>query len=211
MNIRQEIRNILLEVFLDEARPSLHFKDRVYNRLTSAVYTRPFFNYSDVEKQVDLLKKINFNPEKAYAVQIKSFPTTFVSKDPETGTPSVGNELWAVVRGNEITTIFFRMSQQRAIPVDSVDYTIKISTLHKYYNENEKNPDGTVDFKVKPKKGKGRKKIELDLPTIEIKGAKWYVDEENEEIIYTKNIKNKLSFDDLTEEILEKVINAVMA
>jgi len=211
MNIREEIRNVLKEI-LNEANPSIHFKDRVHGRLSSTLYTKPSFNYSDIEKEVELVKKINFNPEKSFAISIKSFPTTFVSKDPETGNPSVGNEIWAVVRGNEITTIFFRNSSQRAIPVDNVDYSIKINTLYKYYNDNEKNPDGTVDFKLKSKpKGKGRKKVELDLPMVELKGAKWYIDEVNEELIYAKNTKKRLSFDDLQEDVLEKVINAVMA
>ena len=161
------------------------------------------------------MKRVNFNPEESYAVQLKSFPTTFTSKDPETGSESIGDEIWATIRGNSITTVFFRNSSQKHIPVSNIDNTLRFKSLYKYYQSAEKNSDGTIDFVEKSKKhkqGKGqRKKVSLDFPIVDLgeKGGKWYVDESNEELIYTKNIKKKLSFDDLKEEILEKVIDAV--
>lgn len=211
MDIREEIRNVIQEVF-SEAAPSIHFKDRVYSRLTSSLYTRPSFNIEDIEDQIELIKKTNFPEGISFAIQLKLFTDTYVSKDPETGTPSIGNEIWAVVRDNVITTIFFRNSNQRNIPVSNVDNTIMLKTLVKNYNSSEKNEDGTVDFNVggKPRQGKGqRKKVELDLPTVEINGKKWYIDEPNEEIIYAKNTKKRLPFGDLKEEIFEKIVNAV--
>jgi hypothetical protein len=213
MNIREEIQNILMEVF-NEAALSTHFRDRVFDRLTSSLYTRPNFDYSNIEKEIDLIKKINFNPNESFAIQLRTFSNTFISKDPDTGTPSIGNEIWAVVRENTITTIFFRKSTQRGTPVSNIDNTIMFKSLLSFYNSAEKAPDGTVDFEIPEntghRQGKGqRKKIELDFPMVEINGNSWYIDEANEELIYAKNIKKKLSFDDLKEDILEKVIDAV--
>ncbi len=210
MNIRDEIRDVLNEIF-NEASPSPHFKDRVFGRLTSSLYTNPQFNYNDVKNQIEIIKKVNFNPKQSFAISIRSFPTTFVSRDPETGKESIGNEIWTVIRNNEIATIFFRNTSQRGIKVSGVDYTVNFKSLQNIYNSSEKNPDGTVDFEMSNQKpGKGqRKKVELDLPIVELEGNSWYIDEEKEELIYAKNIKKKLSFDDLQEEYLEKVINAV--
>jgi len=210
MNIREEIRSVLNEIF-NEAAPSPHFKDRVFGRLASSLYTKPQFNYDDVKNQIDVIKKVNFNPKQSFAINIRSFPTTFVSRDPKTGKESIGNELWCIIRNNEIATIFFRNSSQKGIKVSGIDYTIKFKALQNLYDSSEKNPDGTVDFTIsKQRPGKGqRKKVELDLPIVELDGSKWYVDEKNEELIYAKNIKKKLSFDDLKEEFFEKVIDAV--
>jgi hypothetical protein len=211
MDIKQEIRNILMEVF-NEAVPSPHFKDRIHDRLTSTLNTRPSFDYSNVENEIYLLKNTNFNPNESFAVQLKTFSTTFVSKDPKTGRPSVGNEIWAVVRGNSIHTIFFRNSHQKGTPVKGVDNTIAFKELRRNYESSEVNADGTVDFANKEKKSHRqgqRKKVSLDFPVVELSGGKWYIDEANEELIYAKNIKKKLSFDDLKEEVLEKVIDAV--
>lgn len=212
MDIRKEIRDVLLEVFVSEANPSGHFRDRVYERLTSILYTKPSFDYSDVEKHVDVIKKINFNPLDAFAIHLRTFPKTFVSKDPSTGNASVGNELWLVVRGNEITTVFFRGSNQRGTSVTDVDHSLSFKTLLSFYNSAEKNEDGTVDFNINKikKQGSGsRKKPQLDLPTVEINNVNWYIDEPNERVIYSKNTKKTIDFNDLKDDIYEKVVDAV--
>jgi hypothetical protein len=213
MDIRSEIKNILKEVF-SEAAPSIHFGDRIHDRLTSTLYTRPAFDYNEIDKQINIIKNTNFDPEESFAVFLKKFPVTYVSKDPFTGTPSIGDEVWAVVRNNVITTIFFRNSSQRNTPVKDVDNTLDIKALFKNYTDGEKNPDGTVDFSVNTssssgRKGPGRKRLELNLPIVDLDGSKWYIDQENEKIIFAKNIKKELSFDDLKEEYLEKIIDAV--
>jgi len=213
MDIRDEIRSILKEVF-SEAAPTKHYKDRVEGRLKSTEYTRPTFNYNEVENQINILKNTNFDPQESFAIFLKSFPVTYASKDPYDDKISVGDELWAVVRSNEITTIFFRNSSQRNVPVKGVDNTLEIKTLYKNYVEKEKNQDGTVDFSIYSKnqsnrRGPGRKKIEIDLPIVDIDGSKWYIDQENEKIIFVKNTKKEISFDNLKEEYLEKIIDAV--
>jgi hypothetical protein len=211
MNVRQEIRAILKEVF-SEASPTIHFNDRIHDRLTSPLYTRPNFDYSEVSKQIETIKNINFDPNDSFAIFLKKFPVTYVSKDPVTGNPSIGDEVWAVVRNNVITTIFFRNSYQKDVRVKDVNNILNIKTLYKHYVDSEKNPDGTVDFSIKkPTFDSSRKKAKLNLPIVELGGSMWYIDEPNEEIIYVKNIKKKLSFNDLDEEYLEKVINAVTA
>ncbi len=211
MDIRKEIRAILSEVF-SEATPSKHFKDRVYNRLTSSVYTRPSFDYSGVEKQIETIKKINFEPEESYAIFLNKFPVTYVSKDPVSGVASVGDEVWAVVRENVITTIFFRNSHQKDVKVKDVDNVLSIKTLYKYYIDSPKNEDGTVDFSmssIEKKPESSNKKFKLDLPVVNLDNKTWYVDVQNERLIYTKNVKKSISFNDLDEKHLEKVIDLV--
>lgn len=209
MDLRKEIRSILKEV-MSEAVPTEHYNERIYQRLSSSLYTRPAFDFSTIEPQLNTLLKINFDSNRSYAVYLRSYGNTFVSKDPETGKPSIGDEVWAVVRNNEINTIFFRNSHQK-LDVKGVDETINIGTLYKYYKGAEKKEDGTVDYEpAKDKQGSGsRKSVELDLPMVELDGKMWYVDEKSEEIIFSKNIKKKISFDDLKDEYLEKVIDAV--
>jgi len=209
MNIRAEIRGILQEV-LSEANPSEHFKDRIYDRLTSSLYTKPAFDYSSVSRYIDILRLTNFNPKHSFAISIGRFNETYISKDPVDNKYSTGNELWAVIRNNEITTIFFRNSFQRSVKVKDVDYVLNIKELVENYENKEKNPDGTVDFIFSEKQSSGsRKKVDFDLPTVELSGVTWYIDEPNEELIYSKNTKKKLSFNSLEEKYLEKVIDAV--
>lgn len=209
MDLRKEIRTILKEVF-SEAISSEHFKDRIYDRLTSNLYTRPHFNYSEVEKQIETLKLINFDPEDSYAIFLKKFPVTYSSKDPVTDIASVGDEVWAVVRNNEITTIFFRNSHQKD-RVQGVNHALTIKALYKYYVENDKNEDGTVDYASNRNTSLGTNKYKLDLPIIDLNGQRWYVDENGEQIIYVKNTKKTIPFNDLDEKHFEKVINAVVS
>ena len=51
--------------------------------------------------------------------------------------------------------------------------------------------------------------MELDLPKVKIGGKDWYVDEPNEELIYSKNIKKKISFDRLSEKQFEELIELI--
>lgn len=216
MDIRKEIRNILLEVF-NEAASTEHFEDRVFQRLTSSEYTRPSFNYNSIKDSIDLVKKINFDPSASFAILLKTFKDTFVSKDPETGKPSIGNEVWLMVRDNEIRTIFFRNSSQKgeiSTRQSGEFYMLNINVLKNFYDSTEKNPDGTVDFNIRKamhKTGPGttKKRIELDMPVIELDGQKWFVDIPNETLIYTKNIKKTISINDLDEKRLEKVIDSI--
>lgn len=207
MDIRIEIRNILKEVF-SEAAPTEHFDHRVYERLTSNKYTQPDFDYSKVIQQIEIVKNTNFNPKKSFAIFLNRFPVTYLSKDPDTGKISIGNEVWVVIRNNEITTVFFRKSSQKDVKVSGVDTILNIKTLFKNYIDSKKNSDGTVDFNPEPGEGT-RKKSDLDFPIVEFQGKIWYVDQENEKVIFVKNTKKQLSFNDLDEDFLEKIIDAV--
>lgn len=210
MDIRKEIRNILSEVF-NEAAPSIHFDDRVHDRLTKSIYTRPDFDYSTVEKQIELIKNTNFNPKESFAIFLNRYPVTYVSIDPDTEKASVGDEVWAVVRDNIITTIFFRNSFQKDVKVSNVNHILTIKHLWNNYQNSEKNEDGTVDYmmnKAGSSEGK-RKKADLDLPIVELDGKNWYIDIPNDTLIYTKNTKKTKSINDLDEKSLEKVINSI--
>jgi hypothetical protein len=215
MDIRKEIRAILMEVFT-EVVPSGHFYDRTKERL-NIINTRPEFDYNTISSEIELLKNINFPTGRSYAIKLKRFPVTYVSKNPEGGPPSIGDEVWAVVRdndsgsGNRITTIFFRNSRQQG-QVKDADITVNIKTLKDLYNNSEKKSDGTVDFSlnrgIKSPQGQ-KKKFELDLPVVELDGKNWYIDIPNEMLIYTKNTKKTIPIGDLDEKYFEKVIDSI--
>jgi len=213
MDIKSEVRKILKEV-VSEAVPTTHFKDRIYTRLTSDSYTTPEFNYNSVKESIELVKKINFPKDTSFAVKLKKFPITFRSVDPYSQKASEGDELWMTIRENDITTIFFRNSSQQS-SISNIDHMININSLKRYYDKVQKNEDGTVDLNVNrllnPKGSGSRKRPQLDLPSVDLGGAKWFIDEENEQLIYAKNIKKKVDFDDLKEDVLEKIITAIVS
>lgn len=214
MDIRNEIRRVLNEV-LSEAIPTQHFKVRVSDRLTSGKYTTPVVDYSKIKDKIETLRNTNFTENKSFSVFLYRFSETHSSIDPETDSVSHGNELWAVVRDNEMKTIFFRGAHQRDIPISDVDHMLNINQLEKNFMEGTKNSDGTVDFNYnamlkRNKVGGSRKNVDLDFPRALLGNKEYYVDVENEKIIAVKNIKKTYDFDDLGEEDLEIVIDAAL-
>lgn len=212
--LRKIIRETLEEIFISEAHPSFHYDERIVGRLKSEYNTEPKFDFSTVADSLEILKKINFDNNKAYAIFMRSYNTTYKSKEPETGYVSVGSDLWVLVKENTIITIMFRRKDQRNTYPSGYNLGINMKTLEKFYNESEKDENGEVDFnpgKLKSKKQKQgqRKVVSLDLPKVEIDGKVWYIDEKNERLIYSKNINKTKDMDDLEEYELERVIDAV--
>lgn len=209
--VREIVRGILKEMFLSEAHPSTHYNERVAGRLKSEYLTEPKFDFDTIKNSLAILQKINFEPDKEYAIFMRPYNQTYKSREPITGHVSIGSDLWALVKNNTIITVMFRRKDQRNDNPIGYDTILNMKSLEQKYHEAEKDENLEADFKDFKRQGAGtRKKISLDFPVIEVNGKKWYVDEKNEEIIYTKNIKKKVSFSDLTEDVLEKVIDAVV-
>ena len=228
MNL-SEIRNIIREV-LEEASLHPHYTERLYDRFLNS--DKLYVGY-EIPGSVGEYEKLgsykltedekNRIREKANYIENFNFPMQddlgislghisidskrvgfFTDSDREESrgktlvfidevTDSNGNVIYAIVRGNEIKTVYWAKSY---IP----------QTAKKMRVDN-------VVQNISPKKankpGPGqRKKVELDLPTVELANKIWYIDEPNEQIIYSKNTKKTLSFDDLDEAALEKVIDA---
>lgn len=114
-------------------------------------------------------------------------------------TNSNGNEIYVIIRRNEIQTIYFAKNYiQQTKEKLRVDRIIKNELFFtKLSGESKKSKSGS------------RKKIELDLPKVKIGGKDWYIDEPNEELIYSKNIKKKISFDRLSEKQYEELIELI--
>lgn len=114
-------------------------------------------------------------------------------------TKSNGNKIYAIIRNNEIETIYFAKDD---VPQTKeklrVDRIIKNELFFTKLNNEKKRSEGG-----------SRKKIELDLPKVKIGGKDWYIDEPNEELIYSKNIKKKISFDRLSEKQFEELIELI--
>lgn len=151
-----EIRKIvraLIEESLNEAGDTAHYADRVAGRLKS-MYTYPAFPYDTIADSMDIIRKTNFPPNFSYAITVKRFPkaenTTFQFVDPNTNMESKGNEVWATIRNNRITTIMFRNSGQGKFTKTPVDVYLEMETVKKNYDAQvaagNVNENGEVDF-----------------------------------------------------------------
>jgi hypothetical protein len=148
-------------------------------RLTYIKISPDEINYHSEEDKVDSLgKNLLFVDEK---------------------TNSNGNEIYVIIRRNEIQTIYFAKNYiQQTKEKLRVDRIVKNELFFTKLNSEKANS-----------KGGSRKKVELDLPKVKIGGKDWYVDEPNEELIYSKNIKKKISFDRLSEKQFEELIELI--
>jgi len=189
----EELRKIIQEI-LQETFKSDHYKERVVQRFKSYKYTEPQFDFSTIEKQLEFISdKINFKPKESFGVFIKSFdPTYYISKDPITKNISEGTDVWVLIRNNEIQTAMFRKKTQRTKSISNIKFITSYKRLVKLYNEGVTEISG---LSLQVKSTGSRKKIDLDLPIVTLQGRKWYIDESNEQIIYTKNTKKTISFD----------------
>ena len=177
------------------------------------------YNLSNDEKE-DIIRKYNFisnyqfSPEKSYGIRLAylnidpkkiNFFSDEDKKDSinkkllfvDENTNSNGNEIYAIVRENVITTIYFAKNY-----IPQTTSKLRVDNIIK----NELFFSG-LDIK-KNKKG-SRKKVELNLPKVTIGNKEWYVDEVNEKLIYSKNTKKEVDFDMLTEKQFEELIELI--
>jgi hypothetical protein len=110
---------------VDEAGASAHFKERRKQRLNSLKL--PSKDIIHINRQFKKISRTKFDPDKSFAYRIIKFepdPSSpmFVEVNgrpyyrvvDENGNDSTGDELWAVIRNNEIVTFFIRKSIQTA-------------------------------------------------------------------------------------------------
>lgn len=112
---------------IDEAKASTHFKDRLKDRLNSI--DLPSKDIIRIHKEIKKINRTKYDKDKGYAVRIIRFnpdPSSsayvnikgkeYYRVYDEKGKDSTGNELWVIVRNNEIKTFMIRKSVQTSNP-----------------------------------------------------------------------------------------------
>ena len=227
MLINKNVKISLRRLYLLEAIKSNHYLDRLYDRFLNksiltvgyeipgsvgeynevGTYQLTSDEKNNILKNAKIVEDYNFQKSKSYAIKIgdlriepinvsffndslrnESKGKKLVILDSKTN--SNGDLIYAVVRANEINTIYFAKSYiQQTTDKIKVDYIIK-------------NLDNLVKPEVKVDKLK-----QLDLPTIEVNGDVWYFNQNNNELISTKDINKKINVDDAPIEYLEKIMD----
>jgi len=222
------------EILLFESDVSGHAYERIKKRLDTMKYSGDITpeEYEQIRKNLNLILSNNFD-SKSYGIFLGKFKPNpnsiyytnkniydpgipfyqIISNDGIFAKDSTGDEMWAIVRDNVITTIMLRKSTQRK----SV--------------ENERGEDGGLgvdvviknieDYLAKKKekneieKLKQYQKEEEKKKIININGIFWVI-APNEEILYKKNNpKHYITFDDIFDypewnnEVKEKVLDYI--
>jgi hypothetical protein len=101
----------MYEGLVDEATVHAHATDRFKERIVGVkgVTRNEAF---DVFSAIDTIKDFHFKKNVSYAIRLKILNVFLRVPDPNTGVLSKGNEVWCIVRRNEIKTIFLRSSFQ---------------------------------------------------------------------------------------------------
>lgn len=195
LSLRKIIRRILFESI-----DTKHVIDRTSERLLNQADIRPKFPESLYEVVIDrvnwIRSNVEFNPKKSYQVHIANLPNFFqhweLGKDEAS---SQGDMVYILVRKGALISIFFRRKPQRGRLMIGVDE----ETSYDYLKNQSTKDGGKVYFdKSVESQGKGqRKKISLDMPTVNLSGKNYFIDEPNEQVIYTKNIERTITFDDV--------------
>lgn len=196
-----------------EAVQTPHFKKRLIGRFLPHNIT-PEFDSERIRPAVNLIKKVNFPGQSNVGILVFHSTTTFTAKVLDKDEYSRGNNIWVVVRANEMRSIFF---EPDGIAPQNVQHTLTIKELEFLvktygYDLELKHLQNLSHYK-KSAKGKRTRGQQSDLPVVILKGNKWYIDAENERIIYAKNTKKTMSMDDafkeFDEEDLEKLVNVL--
>lgn len=202
---------------LKEVNASGHFFERVKQRIHGLSDDISRGEMANILRNIESLKETEF-PKGSFAIRLGNFrpdpeSPLYVSvgrdgrgyyriMDDEVLTDSTGDEIWAVVRDNTVTTIMLRKRIQTKDIThnnDKMDVDNSIYNLQKF---------------LKSKKEKEQKKSEKPKALVlKINGVKWQVDPEKE-IIFKKNkpeVKMDLIdvLDKLDEPTQEKILSLV--
>lgn len=204
-SIRKIVKNIINEI-VQEAVPGKHWQLRIDTRLKSPK-TEPNFPFHHVDDKLKFLEKISFEGQKNIALRIYTSKQIYTAHGDGKERPSKGNTVWAVIRGNELDTLLFDSPDYQ---VQNTQYTFTIEQLINF--ARHKGPDENGIYWISDKdieKGlaipaKTELKKQLDLPVVELKTGLWYIDADNEKLIYLKNTKKTMSFDEAFEQLPEE-------
>lgn len=110
--INKEQLKLLYESLIHEATVHAHATDRFKDRIVGAkgVNRNDVF---DVFSAIDDLKEFHFRKNTSYAIRLKRLNVFLRIPNPDDSNKvSVGDEVWCIIRRNEIRTIFLRSSSQ---------------------------------------------------------------------------------------------------
>lgn len=148
---RTEVAKILLEI--QEAVYTYHALDRIEDRIKVFNYEDiPFYILKQVYDGIEKIRSIKFPINKTYAIKLGFFkpkkssrfyhnddrfntPVYKVEVDDEKNKPSEskGNQIWAIIVKNTVTTIMLRNSEQSFPKADKI-----IHNLQNYYEMYKK-------------------------------------------------------------------------
>lgn len=204
--MRALIRRLVLE-----ALETHHFVDRVRERLHDPERISPPLDPTHIDGAIALLRKVNFPKNVSVSVNVFRSKVAYTSRTSDKPEPTKGNNVWVVIRGNNLITVYFR---GEAMPTDT-NYQITIANVWSLidekgsYDVTQQDLDRIVQKQrsVEPRK-RGK---EINLPLVLIRGTKWYADVDNNRFIYAKNIHKTMSFDDAFNTLPEEELDAILA
>ncbi|MDG1949704.1 MAG: hypothetical protein P8J32_02675 [bacterium] len=208
--------NNQLRKLIREAVRTVHAYERTRERLFNAADIRPAFPSSYHDSVMNKIRwvqeHVQFDKAKSYQIHLFNLPSFYQHWERgESEASSQGDMLYLLVRNNKIVSVFFRRKPQRGKLMPQVDYEVNVSMLEDMVEQNGGNK---IPFSKPPaKQGSGsRKKVQMELPIVVLRGKPWYIDEPNGILIYSKNTKKTISIDDaldtLPEEEAEKLIDS---
>lgn len=201
----------LIRTSIEEALERIHFSDRMRDRVMDPSTISPEFDSRSVQDVVPFLKRVNFPEEATIAINV--FRSNTVYRSEVKGEPPIfGNNLWVIVRNNSLVTLFFRKDNN---PPDDVQFRIMVEKLWSIVDSKGSYDIAMQDLKsasgAKQDMSSTRKRgVNIPLPTVIIKGNKWYADLKRELFIYAKNIKKVMNFDDAFRQLSNDELDGIM-
>ncbi len=204
----EKIRSIIKEIveeLIKEATPGNHWQLRIDTRLKSPL-TEPPFPFHHVENKLKELEKIDFEGQKNIAVNIYSSKEIYTAMGDGKEKHSRGNTVWGVIRGNELDTLLFDFPEYK---IQNTQYTFKLDRILDFVRQKGPQANGKYFITDKDLENglKTQEKVELkkqfDLPVVELTNGRWYIDSDNERLIYFKNTKKSMSFDEAFDQLPE--------
>ena len=203
------LRAIIRNVLLAEAKLLPHFVDRVKERLYDPERITPAFNTKNVDEALSLLEKVNFPGQSNVAVNIFRSGTVYTAYVSDKAVPTKGNNIWVIVRGNELENVVF--TSDNAVP-QNTQYQMTIGRIRSIVNSRGSYDLSYEDLENRTRMTATRKRgLEMDLPMVTIRGQKWYADTSNQRFIYAKNINKVLTFDDAFNTLPEEELDSILS
>lgn len=203
--LRSLIRQLVIE-----ALETQHFMDRVSQRLHDPKWMEPAIDLTRPDSALALLKRVDFPRD--VSVAVSAFRSKVVYSIEVDGKIERGNNLWVVIRGNEMETVFFRNGDT---PPSGTEYQISIDNVWSIVDEKGiyEITKQELDRLARHRKNAEPRKRgpEINLPIVVIRGSRWYADTEHNRFIYAKNIHKTMSFDDAFNALPEEELDAILA
>lgn len=142
MNINK-INIIIAETINEFAHKTNHYIIRIINRIQNKDYSNFYKEKEDIKKRtldnIIYTESLTFPQNSSFAVKVGEGSFEYVyrkpSDDPDTTfEKSEGKDVWAIIRRNVITTLFFR--GQKTTP-HSTDYVFDTETLRNYVEQDK--------------------------------------------------------------------------